>query len=74
MAVGEGVGIAGRHGRAQARRRDEIGEDVAAGADDRQPGPDVVEHARAEREVGLEVLAMRADAEVGLDEIARPLV
>ena len=41
-------------------------EDVAVGADDRQAGPDVVEHPRAEREVRLEVLAMRADAEVGL--------
>ena len=50
------------------RTRKAGGEVVALRADDGQPGPDVVEHARAERQVRLEVGPVRAETEVGLVE------
>ena len=43
------------------------------GADDRQAGPEAVEHARAEREAGLEVVAMRRDRAVRVRKPRRPL-
>ena len=44
------------------------------GGDDRQVGPQVVEHPGAEREVGLDVVEVRADADVGIEQVVLPVV
>ena len=47
---------------------------VAAGRDDRQRRPEVVEDARPERERGLDVVEVRADADVGLEQVVLAVV
>ena len=70
----------GGDGRAQAVALDALGQLVAARADDRQPGPDAVEQPRAEGEARLEVLAVRGDRAVGVEQpvgallVGHPLV
>ena len=70
--VGERRRVLGCHGAPDAGGRDEVGERVAAGGDDRQPGPEVVEHTGAEGEPGLQMVVVGGDPEVGVQEVGRP--
>ena len=68
-AASERADVVGRNRDACAGRLDHVGERVTRGADDRKPGPEVVEDPRAERERGLDVVEVRADADVGLEQV-----
>ena len=68
------VDVFGGDGVTDAALLDDVGERVAARGHHRQPGPEVVEDAGAERELGLDVVEVRADAEIGLEQVVLPVV
>src|SRR5262249_27595634 len=53
---------------------DELAEHVAAGRDDGQAGPEAVEQPGAKREPALEVVEVRRDTDVRLEEVRAPLL
>ena len=58
-------------GASGASAHDEVAERVAACRHDRESGPEAVEQPGAEGEARLEVVEVRRDAEVGLEQVAR---
>ena len=70
----ERVDVLGRHRDPGARSLQVLGQRVAASGDHGQRRPEVVEDARAEGELGLDVIEVRADPDVGFQQVVLPVV
>jgi hypothetical protein len=64
----EAVHVPRRDGASEAAGFDQVAQRVAARRDHRQPGPEVIEDARAKREARLQVVEMGGHTEVGLSQ------
>jgi len=59
---------------AQASRRDHVAERVAGRRDHGQAGPEAVEQPRSEGEATLEIIEVRGDADVRLEQVGAALL